>query len=256
MAFSSRHNPRILSGSQLPISRHIVPGEMATTFESLPPLVLGAHCGKLFIKPKKLSLKDGTFPVNYTMRFEWWGQKGAPISLACPWKSGMPEPEAVFPILAEASVLEEYLRDMSELVIEIVDKGGKVVGKGTLSLVRLVEGGLQDPQLRLTVYSIKASTNSSKKTLGELQLSIIAAFDRSPLEEGFSPPPTAQPPTGLAPLPSDATPQRAERVPQAAEPNFGVTSFQRNEVRWCIARDSDLPHVLILITSLVSYFRH
>ena len=187
----------------------------STIYESLPPSVAGAVTGKLSVRVKRLSLRDGTFAVGYSVRFEWWGQKGAAVQMACPWKSGMAETEALFPIRAEAAVLDDYLHDMQGLLLEVLDKSGKVVGKGTMDLSSLVGGGLHAAQLSVSLNSTKAG---SKKTLGELQMSATTTWDRSPLEEGY-----------LAPAQNDATPQRAERLPVAAEPNFGVSSFQRNE---------------------------
>jgi hypothetical protein len=128
----------------------------------------------------------------------------------------MPEDEAVFPLRAVQGVVEEYLLDMGELTLEVLDKAGKPVGTARVPLERLVNAGLQLDD-KIVVFSSK----NPKKVLGELSLAVEGRFDQtSPLDEPLRRPPLGQ----------DTTPQRAEKVPVAAQANnFGVSSFQRNE---------------------------
>jgi hypothetical protein len=124
----------------------------------------------------------------------------------------MPEDEAVFPLRAVQGVVEEYLLDMGELNLEVLDKAGKPVGIARVPLEHLVSAGLQLDE-KLVVFSSK----NPKKVLGELSLSVEGRFEQTaPLDEPLRGPPLGQ----------DSTPQRAEKVPVAAQPNdFGVSSF-------------------------------
>ena len=72
---------------------------MSTIYESLPPQVAGEVLGYLRLSSKVI-LRDGSSPVNYTVRWEWWGHQGVTVNLNVPWKSGSAAEEAVFPLRA------------------------------------------------------------------------------------------------------------------------------------------------------------
>ena len=221
-------------------SRKVVVGE------SLPPLVKGNIIGQFSIKVKQLKMRDQTFtPLNYTCQFEWWGQRGTPTVLSIPRKPGLgnDHDEVFFPLRAQMNSIQEYMSDMGELAIDILDVQGRIVGRTTLPLDKVAERGLTFSE-SIIVRSVRPSP-SSKKVLGDLYLTATSAFGTNNLlpevrqaedrdtngddEERSAAPLPPPPPLTLG----DKSPSRNNTKTSKSNSQknvVGLSSFQRNEV--------------------------
>eukprot|EP01041_Mallomonas_annulata_P000450 gene450-811_t len=143
--------------------------------ESLPPQVTGDIIGELLVRIRKLTFLDGTVPVGFKTRFEWWGHKRGSITLPVIWRSGVLGNEAIFPLRASQEVIEQYLTDMGKLNIEVLDSKSMVVGKVQVSLIYLLEADT----LIDDTFNIKASRGVKKKVIGSLNLQLKCKWNNS-----------------------------------------------------------------------------
>ena len=122
--------------------------------------VVGKVLGNLSVSLRKVTLKDGTSPVNYTVRWEWWGQRGSIVSLSAPWKSGSLENEAVFPLRAKQG-MKEYLADMKEMKLELLNDKKQRVAKAAFPLRKIVD----NDRVEETVTLMGLGKSSSSRRL-------------------------------------------------------------------------------------------
>ena len=114
-----------------------------TAYPSLPPQLVGAETGSLTFKVASCKLLDGAQPVGSKIKFEWWGTRGSPVILPIPWKVGVTGEEIIFPLRSDMRGLQDYMDDMSELPIDLVDSKNKVFGKAVYSLSKFARCGLE-----------------------------------------------------------------------------------------------------------------
>ena len=207
-------------------------GGQSTIFESLPPQVIGRVLGQLSIRARHIKLYDGTTPVNYNIRFAWWGQRGGSAQLSVPWKTGMLAEEAVYPLRSDKNSISQYLIDTGSLEIEIFDGRGIKAGRASLPLAQLLVDSNIDQELVIT--------DSKRNPLGILNVGVTTAFGGErvlkpeiiELEKNSTLFPTS---TGS----NQNTPERlgahttssARTAAVSSQPILAMNSFQMNEAR-------------------------
>ena len=211
---------------------------MSSTYESLPPRVVGELTGNLRIKLHKVEgvAKSPLTVPGTCIRFEWWGQHGGFVYMTAPWKPGMPEEEAVFPLRAGKESLVEYLKDMQTLKIEVLDADKRPIGTTILPVGEIATSNM-DFRGSLPV---KEARGVNKRQIGEIILSTMFEFkDTTTSSRINTTTTTASVPkgskSGLPPQPTlaDKSPARMEKGTKAAKVAAAkmpeVSSFQRNE---------------------------
>ena len=143
-------------------------------FDSLPPQIVGPDTGKLLFKITSCRLLDGAQPVGAKIRFEWWGQS-SPVVMKVPWKLGSSGgEEACFPLRTDKKAMKEYMDDMSELNIELIDRNNKCFGKAVVPLSKFSRSGLEEVD---PVDIVKPSASGThKRLIGQLKLCMKAEF--------------------------------------------------------------------------------
>jgi hypothetical protein len=218
----------------------------ATVYESLPPRVVGEPTGTLRIKLHKV---EGAAPLSTpgtSIRFEWWGQHGGAVSLPAPWKAGMAEEEAVFPLRAGRASVAEYLKDMNLLTIDVVDANARTVGTAVLPVGDIAASGtsFRGP------LAVKESKGVNRRQIGEVVLSVALDFTAETgavvgpgAGAGASAPPSSSSSSSAAagggtgkarPTLVDQSPARVDKSAKAAAASAAaggptLSSFQRHE---------------------------
>ena len=201
---------------------------MSSIYESLPPQVAGDVLGHMKLS-SKINLRDGSSPVNYTVRWEWWGQTGVVVNLNVPWKAGTEAEEAVFPLRANLKSTHEYLKDMGDLKMEVLNAKRQRVGRAILSLKKIVEGGSKISET-LTIMGVG---KASKQTVGEMTLDVSTVYEAQKsdaIDESFTEG------SMVPPAVSGGTPERLETTKAATQASGKansavVNSFQMNEAK-------------------------
>ena len=201
---------------------------MSTIYESLPPQVAGEVLGYLRLSSKVI-LRDGSSPVNYTVRWEWWGHQGVTVNLNVPWKAGSVPEEAVFPLRASLKSVHEYLRDMKEMKMELLNAKRQRVGRSILPLKKIVEGGSKATE----TIKILGVGKASKQTVGEMTLNVSTAYEGGKADvndESFTDE------TMVPPTVSGGTPERLDLAKTSTHSSGKsnsavVSSFQMNEAK-------------------------
>jgi hypothetical protein len=109
-------------------------------------------------------------------RYEWWGQKES-VEMKAPWKSGMIEEEAIFPLRAGKEVIQGYMNDMQNLKIEIIDSNKVPMGTAVLPINMTDNSsslGMVGNSMSLIVYDNKGL----KKAVGNVIISSCFEFDK------------------------------------------------------------------------------
>ena len=179
---------------------------------TLPPKVKNDSQGGIVLVVKKLTLTDGSFPVNARISFTWWGVQEL-TTLYIPWKQHILESEMEFPICTDYFNFCQYLIDMHEMIIDVYDSKNELIGKGILSLDQFVKNScnLDD---EIYIYATKG-WSITKKIVGKLMLSIKSVMKAKP---------------------SDKSPDRARKISSEEKNAPAINSFQRNEVIFIILK--------------------
>ena len=182
---------------------------------SIPPHVQGKVFGSLTFKLLGCELLDGSQPVGAKIRFQWWGYSETPILLAVPWKNLGNSNELIFPLHSSKKSIIEYMDDMSELFIDLIDSNNKCIGKSVFSLNKFAKSDLK---LIDIIEIFKSQTSSiNKKVLGKLKLELCANFE--PVQPKLV--------TSSEPEPPERKPLRVIKKDESGVLN----SFQKFEVK-------------------------
>ena len=148
--------------------------------EALPPQIVGPDTGVLLFKILSCKLTDGAQPVGSKIKFEWWGSRNSPAILSIPWKGGVEGNEAKFPLRSDKTALKDYMDDMAELKLDLIDSKNKCFGKATFSLSKFARAGLEDfSGDGIEVFKPQAPGATNKRLIGHLKLAVSAKFFES-----------------------------------------------------------------------------
>ena len=105
---------------------------------------------------------------SHSIRFAWWGQRGASQQLSVPWKAGMTSEEAIFPLRSDKQSVNQYLADTGSLELEILDNNGHKIGRAALPLAQLLVANTVEPDLTFT--------DAKRNPLGYVSITVGTAF--------------------------------------------------------------------------------